>query len=61
MAYDKDTPHQLCQFHLLREYKRNIGIVEFSETNALLDADDMEQARGYAGLILALTGDKARH
>ena len=25
MAYGKGAPHQLCQFHLLRECKRNIG------------------------------------
>ena len=26
MAYDRGAPHQLCQFHLLRECARNIGI-----------------------------------
>ena len=46
MAYDRGAPHQLRQFHLLREYKRNIGIVGFSDAKALLDANDIEQARG---------------
>ena len=49
----------MCQFHLLREYKRNIGSVGYSEAKALLDADDMEQARDYAGRIVALMGGKA--
>ncbi len=35
MAYGRDTPHQLCQFHLLRECARNIGIVGLSEAKAL--------------------------
>ena len=59
MAYDRGAPHQLCQFHLLREYKRNIGGVEFSEAKALLDADDKEQARERAGRIVALARGKA--
>ena len=59
MAYDRDTPHQLCQFHLLRECKRNIGRVGFSDAKALLGSDDMEQARDYARRIVALTDGKA--
>ena len=61
MAYGKCAPHQLCQFHLLREYTRNVGIIGFSEANALLVADDMERARECASRIVALTGGKARH
>ena len=59
MAYGRDTPHQLRQFHLLREYKRNIGIVGFSEAKALLGSGDMEQARNHAGRIMELMGGKA--
>ena len=59
MAYDMGTPHQLCQFHLLRECTRNIGIAGFAEAKALLGSDDMEQAREHAGRIVALTGGKA--
>ena len=61
MAYGMGTPHQLCQFHLLREYKRNIGGVAFSEATALLGLDDMDQTRDYAGRIVALTRGKALH
>ena len=59
MSYDRGAPHQLRQFHLLREYKRNIGIVGFSDAKALLDADDIEQAREHAGRIVALSHGKA--
>ena len=59
MAYGRGTPHQLCQFHLLREYTRNIGIAGFAEAKALLGSDDIEQARGHAGRIVALTRGKA--
>ena len=59
MAYDRGTPHQLCQFHLLRECARNIGVVGFAEAKALLESDDMEQAREHAGRIVALTRGKA--
>ena len=56
MAYGRDAPHQ---FYLLREYKRNKGKVGFSKAKALLESDDRERARGYAGRIVALTGGKA--
>ena len=39
--------------------RATIGIVGFSEAKALLGSDDMEQARSYAGRIVALTGGKA--
>lgn len=61
MAHDRNAPHQLCQFHLLRECKRNIDGLGFSEAKALLGADDMEQARDYARRIMALTDGKALH
>lgn len=35
MAYDRNAPGQLRQFHLLREYKRNIVRVGFAEAKAL--------------------------
>ena len=59
MTYGRGTPHQLRQFHLLREYKRNIGGVGFSEAKVLLGSDDMDQARKCAGQIVALTRGKA--
>ena len=37
VAYDRNAPRQLCQFHLLRGYKRNIGGVGFSEARRCLD------------------------
>ena len=61
MAYGRGTPHQLCQFHLLREYTRNIGGVGFAEAKALLGSDDIEQARERVGRIVVLTRGKALH
>ena len=59
MAYDRGTPHQLCQFHLLREYKRNIRERGVLGCQALLESDDMDQARECAGRVVPLTGIKA--
>ena len=59
MAHDRGALRQLCQFHLLRECKRNICGVGFLEAKALREADHMEQARDYARRIVALTGGKA--
>ena len=59
MVYGRGTPHQLRQFHLLREYKRNIGKVGFAEAKALLGSDDIEQAAENAGRVVALTRGKA--
>ena len=41
MAYGRDAPHQLGQFHPLRECKRNIGGVGLAEAKALLESYDM--------------------
>ena len=49
----------MCQFHPLREYKRNIGKVGMAEAKALRGSDDMERARERAGRIVALTGGNA--
>ena len=45
MTYGSQTNHQLCQFHLLREYLRNIGDSGFSEALKLLRSESMAQAR----------------
>ena len=43
MAYGRSAPRQ---FHLLHEYKRNIGGMGFfPESKALLEPDNIEQAR----------------
>ena len=30
LVYGGEAPHQLCAFHLLREYRRNIGTAGFA-------------------------------
>ena len=30
LVYDGEAPHQLCEFHLLREYRRNIGTANYA-------------------------------
>ncbi len=43
LVYGRQAPHQLCQFHLLREYRRNLGWTGWRE------------AGGYAAQIVELT------
>ena len=45
MVYGREVPYQLCQFHLLREYRRNLGWEGWSE----------------ARRVLALTGGQAEY
>ena len=59
MAYGKGDSRHLCQFHMLCKYKRNIGKVGFSEGKSVAWLADMEQARAYAGRMLALTSGKS--
>ena len=30
LVYDGEAPHQLCAFHLLRKYRRNIGTANYA-------------------------------
>ncbi len=41
MIYGNEANHQLCQFHLLREYLRNIGDSGFSEALKLLRSESL--------------------
>lgn len=58
-VYGSETPHQLCQFHLLQEYQRNIGKAGFAEAKALLNSRCLEEAYGWAQLAQAASGGKA--
>ena len=61
LMYGSKDRHQLCQFHLSREYKRNIGSAGFAEARALLNADSLSQARELAELIMSLTVGRATY
>ena len=61
MTYGRDASHQLCQFHLLREYLRNIGEKGFSEAVKLLRSESVLEARMHAKRTVYLSGGEARY
>ena len=50
---------QLCVFHLLREYRRNIGMAGFAAARRLLDATSLEEGREWARRIMRATAGAA--
>lgn len=61
MVYGDKAPHQLCQFHLLREYRRNIGSIGFKQAKDLLNAQDKGEARKLADILNRVTDDEAAY
>ena len=61
MVYGQQAPHQLCHFHLLREYRRNIGETGWREARRLLASSGLAEARGYAARVAALTGGRGTY
>ena len=61
MVYGRPAPHQLCHFHLLREYRRNIGEKGWREARRLLASSGLAEARGYAARVAALTGGQGTY
>ena len=61
MVYGRKVPHQLCQFHLLREYRRNLGWDGWSEARRLLASGSVAEAQGWARRVMALTGGQAEY
>ena len=61
LVYGGDTPHQLCAFHPLREYRRNIGAAGFAAARRLLDAGSLAEGREWARRIMRLTDGVARY
>ncbi len=61
MVYGRQAPHQLCHFHLLREYRRNIGETGWREARRLLASSGLAEARGYAARVAALTGGQGTY
>ena len=56
LVYDGDAPHQLSLFHLLREYRRNIGTAGFAAARRLLYAGSLAEGREWARRIYAGDG-----
>ena len=61
MTYGNRTNHQLCQFHLLREYLRNIGDSGFSEALKLLRSENVAEARIHAQHAVCLSEGEAEY
>lgn len=59
LVYGVQTPHQLCQFHLLQEYRRNVGKVGWVEAKALLGSRNWEEAQQWAQRLQQVTKGKA--
>ena len=59
LVYGGEAPHQLCAFHLLREYRRNIGMAGFAAARRLLDAGSLAEGREWARRIMRLTDGAA--
>ena len=61
LVYGGEAPHQLCAFHLLREYRRNIGTAGFAAARRLLDAGSPAEGRKWARRIMRATAGAARY
>ena len=61
LVYGGEAPHQLCAFHLLREYRRNIGTAGFAAARRLLDATSLAEGRAWARRIMRATDGTARY
>ena len=61
MVYGREVPHQLCHFHLLREYRRNLGSEGWAEARRLLASASVAEAQRWARRVVALTGGQAEY
>ena len=61
MIYGRQAPHQLCHFHLLQEYRRNIGWPGWEEAKKLLSSQSRQEGVYYVKRIVAETGGRGAH
>ena len=61
MVYGREVPHQLCHFHLLREYRRNLGWDGWTEARRLLASASVTEGQRWAQRVVALTGGQAEY
>ena len=61
LVYGGEAPHQLCAFHLLREYRRNIGTAGFAAARRLLNAGSLAEGREWARRIMRATAGAGRY
>ena len=60
-VYGQEVPHQLCHFHLLREYRRNLGWDGWAEARRRLASESVAEGQQWARRVEALTGGQARY
>lgn len=58
-VYGSQAPHQLCHFHLLEEYRRNIGRAGWEEARALLGSRSLAEAERRVEAVLRASGGRA--
>ena len=61
LVYGSKAPHQLCHFHLLREYRRDIGKKGWQEAKALLGSKSREEAEEWGARLMEATEGKAAY
>ncbi len=61
MVYGRLAPHQLCHFHPLKEYRRNIGLEGCEEAKKLLSSRSQQEGVEYAKGIVASTGGRGAY
>ena len=52
-VYGQEVPHQLCHFHLLREYRRNLGWDGWAEARGLLASESVAEGQQWARRVVA--------
>lgn len=55
LVYGRQAPHQLCHFHLLREYRRNVGWEGWEAAKQLLSAQSRGEGSQYVKRIVAVS------
>lgn len=53
-VYRRRALHQLCVFHLLREYRRNLGTFDFAAAPGLLQSASLAEGREWARRLIQL-------
>ena len=61
MVYGLQAPHQLCHFHLLQEYRRNIGWEGWQEAKKRLSSQCRQEGVDYVKGIMASTGGRGAY
>ena len=59
LVYGREAPRQLCHFHLLREYRRNVGRHGLRQARELLESATRAEAEEHAREAIILSGGAA--